>query len=59
MRTVTDTRPAEPPCVWITIFAQRLALKRPELSPEESVRTAIAEFRRLGHLQPEQAIALH
>ena len=59
MQPVADNRPADPPSVWIRIFAQRLALMRPELSAEESIRTAIAEFERLGHLQPEQAVALH
>jgi hypothetical protein len=40
------------------IFAVRFAQRRPELSAEEVVRTAIDEFRCSGHLPPEHAASL-
>ncbi len=54
----SSTRSAESPCDWMRIFAVRFAQRRPELSAEEVVRTAIDEFRCSGHLPPEHAASL-
>lgn len=53
--------PAAPvsPCEWIRIYAFRLAVRRPEICPEEAVQEAIRQYRCLSHLSPEQAVTLH
>ena len=53
------TAPAEEPCVdWMLIFAARLAQQRQELSAEEVIQLAIAEFKISHCLPPEDAAAL-
>ena len=61
--TAFATPPAAAPqvsaCEWIRIYAFRLAVRRPEMCPQDAVQEAIRRFPSLGHLSPEQAVVLH
>lgn len=48
-----------PPGEWIRIFACQLARRRPTMSAEAAIDTAIAQYRTLWSMPPERAAANH
>jgi hypothetical protein len=59
---VTGAAPQGLPCAageWIRIYAMQLALRHADLSPQEAIKAAIDEYRKSGHLAPEQVVAFH
>jgi len=55
----TSLPPLHSPGDWVRIFAYRLALRRPRLSPAAAINVAIEAFDANPALAPEQAVELY